>query len=56
MPQSDAFETEVATEIVRKYELPYTDWIPAEMIVKVKSVHSETHNIIKSILDTEELP
>jgi hypothetical protein len=56
VPQSDAFETEVATEIVRKCELPCINWIPAEMIVKVKTVRSDTHNIINSFWDMEELP
>jgi hypothetical protein len=56
VPQSDAFETEVATEMVRKYELPGNDRIPAEMIVEGKTVKSETHNIINAILYKEELP
>jgi hypothetical protein len=56
VPRSDAFETEVATQLVRKYELPGIDRIPADMIVEGKRVISEIHNVINSILDMEEMP
>jgi hypothetical protein len=52
-----AFEVEVAVEKLKRHKSPGIDQIPAELIkAGGRTVHSEIHNLINSVLNKEELP
>ena len=57
VPQPSAFEVELAIEKLRRQKSPGTDQIPAELIkVGGRTIHLETHKLINSIWNKEELP
>jgi hypothetical protein len=57
VPEPSAFEFEMAIEKLKRYKSPGTDQIPAELI-KAGGwiIRSETHKLIISIWNKEELP
>jgi hypothetical protein len=56
-PEPLTFETEIATEILRRYKSPDTDHTPAELIqAGGETLCSEIHELVNSIWNKEELP
>jgi len=56
VPELIAFELEVAIEKLKRHKSPSIDQIPAELIkAGDRTVHSEIHNLINSVLNKEEL-
>ena len=54
MPESSAFEVEMATEKLKRHNSPGIDQIPAELIKSGgKTIH---HKLINSFCNKEELP
>jgi regulator of sirC expression with transglutaminase-like and TPR domain len=50
VPEPSAFETEMATEKLKRHLSPGTDQIPAEMFkAEGTTIHSEIHKLINSI-------
>jgi hypothetical protein len=50
-------QVEVAIGQLKRYKLPYVDWILAKLIqAGGETLHSEIHNFIKLIWNKEELP
>jgi hypothetical protein len=56
VPQPSPFDAESATANLKRYKLPGTDQILAEMIHKGESLHSKTHKVINSIWNKEAFP
>jgi hypothetical protein len=56
VPAPSAFEVEMATEILKRHKSPGIDLITAELIkAGGRTFHSETHKLINSIWNKEEL-
>jgi hypothetical protein len=52
-----SFNVDILTEILRRFKLPGTDEIPAKLIqTGGEALYSETHELIHSITNMEELP
>jgi hypothetical protein len=52
-----ALEVEVAVEKLKRHKSPGIDQISAELIkAGGRTIHSEIHNLINSVLNKEELP
>ena len=57
VPESSAFEVELANEKVKSYISPGIDQIPADLIkAGGKTIHCEIHKLTISIWNKEELP
>jgi hypothetical protein len=57
VPESSAFEVEMATEKCKRYKSPGTDQIPAGLIKAGSSkICCEIHKLINCIWNKEELP
>jgi hypothetical protein len=57
VPEPCSFEFEIALEKLKRYKLPGTDQIPAELIqVEGNILCSEIHKFVDSIWKKEELP
>ena len=57
VPVPSAFDIELATEKLKSNKLPGTDQIPAELIKGgVRTIRDESHKLIISIWNKEELP
>ena len=57
VPEPSAFQVKIAIENVKRHKSLGTDQIPAEMIkAGSRTIHSEIHILINSILNKEELP
>jgi hypothetical protein len=57
MPGSCPFDVEIVIEKLRRYKSPGSDEIPAELIQAGGEIlRSETHELIDSISNKEELP
>jgi hypothetical protein len=55
VPGPSSFEAELAIEKLKRYKLPGTDHIPAEMIqARCNILHSEIHKLSNSIWNKEE--
>jgi len=55
--EPSAFEIEMDIEKLKSHKSPGTDQIPGEMIkAGCRTIHSEIHKLIISILNKEELP
>jgi len=56
VPESSAFEFELATEKLKSHKLPGTDQFPGELIkARSREIRSEFHKLIISIWGKEEL-
>jgi hypothetical protein len=57
VPDPSPFEVEIAIAKLKRYKLPGSDQIPAEVIqAGGKTLSSEIHKLINSIWNNEELP
>jgi hypothetical protein len=57
VPESSAFEIEMATEKLKRHKSPSTFQIPAELIkAGSRTIYSEIHNFINSICNKEDIP
>ena len=57
VPEPSVFQVKMAIENVKRHKSPGTDQIPAEVIkAGCRTIHSEIHILINSILIKEELP
>ena len=57
VPETSAFEVEMATEELKRHKSPGTDQIPAQLIkAGGRTIHSEIHKFITSIWNKVELP
>jgi hypothetical protein len=57
VPEPSLVEVEIAIAKLKSYKSPSTDQIPAELIkAGGKTLYSEIHRLICSILNKEELP
>jgi hypothetical protein len=57
VPESSAFEVEIAMEKIKSHKSPGTDQIPAELIkTGGRTIHSEIHKLTNSVWNKEELP
>ena len=57
MPETIAFEAEMAIEKLKRHTSPGIDQIPAELNkAGCRIIHSETHKLINSKWNKEELP
>jgi hypothetical protein len=57
VPEASAVEVELAIQKLKRHKSPSTDHIPAELIkAGGRTIHSETHKLINSFWNKEELP
>jgi len=57
LPDSSAFEVELAVEKLKRHKSPGIDQIPAALIkAGGRTIHSKIHQLIKFIWNKEELP
>ena len=57
MPEPSAFEVKMAIEMLNRHKSKGIDQIPAELIkAGGRTIHSESHELINSIWNKEELP
>jgi hypothetical protein len=55
VPESSAFEDEMAIENLKRHKSPGTDEIPAELIKPGgRTIHTEIHKLVNSIWSKEE--
>jgi hypothetical protein len=57
VPEPSAFEVKMAIEMLNRHKSKGIDQIPAELIkAGGRTIHSESHELINSIWNKEELP